>query len=963
MSKIHESFKLINEVNNQQLGQTLYDTLHPKSGARHIHIETPDEENVFMVTLKTIPKDHTGVAHILEHIALCGSKNFPVRDPFFMMLRRSLNTFMNASTANDHTSYYYASKNKQDFFNLMSVYNDAVFFPNLTEMDFLQEGHRLGLKNSSDLNGGLQFKGVVYNEMKGAMSDINSQMWQRMNFHLYPNTTYRFNSGGEPSDIPNLDYNALCDFHALHYHPENAIFMTVGNIKLHDLQEKIHDQVLHHFDTIDKKLNVPLQSSFKGMKTVFEKLPFKPQSDKDAHHIRAWLWPESTNLREWLLAKVVGSILIGDSASPLMRMLETTSLGSCPSSLTGVNNYFRQMSFCVGIEQSRPQDQNEFSDQVDQIIKKVIDEKIPQQRLEAVFNRFELSLRDRSSAYPYGLQLIHRCLGPALHGGEVESFLFMSDALSSIRKEVLNSNMIYDWMDQWLIRNPHQVLYCGQPDENTLKAQIQAEQSQLDSINQTLSESDREAIVHKDEQLDLHQKQPQDESVLPKIQLSEIPKDMKFLDAPNHPSLGLTIDHYTRPTNGLVFQKFIIDLPETHGETLQYLALLTDCLSEVGVAKTSYLERQEEYSYYTSGMGLDIDILTHLKNKTNHVVLSLTTKSLSNYSEDALKLLTSMWKQPRFDEKQRLKELVSQIRSSEMDAVAYNGHRFAMTAAWAMISPAGQISEQIDGLSFVKFIKELDKKLKKDENTHLTKIFQDIHKDIVNPAYRGLVVTDSDELSMQPTLAAHWNENKPLSTWVASFDPNYSSVAWIGDLQVNYCAKAFNVVMLDHVDAPALAALSHVLTNGYLHRVIREQGGAYGGGANYRPACGSFMFYSYRDPRNIETMESFESSIQWLIHDADIEALLEEAIITEMSRMESTESPLGAPNRVFSNALWGLSQEEKATYRKNILEVSAKDILMVAKKYLVNQPSSSVILTGEHQKSHLENCGYTIETL
>lgn len=964
MTKLHQAFKLINRFQDENLNQTLIDSVHPESGARHLHIQTDDEENVYMVTLKTIPKDHTGVAHILEHLALCGSQHYPVRDPFFMMLRRSLNTYMNASTANDHTSYYYASKNKQDFFNLMGVYNDAVFFPNLAEIDFRQEGHRLALKKEGEIGGGIQFKGVVYNEMKGAMSDVGYQIWQRVNYHLFPETTYRFNSGGEPSHIPDLDYESLCQFYREHYHPENAIFMTAGNIAIEELQTQIHDQVLKHYQIQGHKKDVPLQSAFSKHKTVIEKLPSKPQVEHEAHHIKAWLLPESSDLKSWLLGKIAGAVLVGDSAAPLMHALETTKLGRCPSSLTGVFSYFRQMTLMVGLEQSKVEHQDAFVALVDNTVRQVIEGGIEQKRLEGVFNRFELQLRNRSSAIPHGLQLIHRCLGPALHGGPVESFLFLNQALSEMREAVLTSPILTDWMREWFLDNPHQVVYTGLPDEPMLHKQSQDESERLEKLFQSMNPEALKTLDKNESDLEVHQQSPQDENILPKIDIKEIAKAVDPTPITVQIDHPIPMEYYQRLTNGLVFQRYVMYVPQMEKKNIQLLGLYVDCISEIGSNNKTYLETQAQYSYYTGGIDLDVDSFTHLNKKDDHVIISINVKSLHRYTEDATKLLSTMWHAPHFDELDRIRELISQVRSSEMESVAHHGHRHAMSAAWGMISSVGDLHDQIDGLSYIHFVKQLDDSLNTDSPEEIVRQFKTLTHQVQTGVAHSLIVSDdADHQQITSICSKHFSDRGEPISWQIEFEPRFSKVAWIADLQVNYCAKAYIVARINDPLAPALSVLSHVLTNGFLHRVIREQGGAYGGGVIYRPACGSFIFFSYRDPRHLETLQTFSDALHWLFSQQDMDSLIEEAIISEISKLDKPESPISGPNRIFSQALWGLTQTQRANYRRDILEVTQQQVLLAATQFLKDQPASQVILTGAHCQKTLDEAGFEIKTL
>ena len=261
----HPSFELTRRVPIESLGLEVQEYIHKATGARHLHMATNSDENVFMVALKTVPEDSTGVAHILEHTVLCGSEKYPVRDPFFMMLRRSLNTFMNAFTSSDWTAYPFATQNPKDFDNLLSVYLDAVFFSRLDPLDFSQEGHRVELA-SEEADAPLVYKGVVFNEMKGAMSSISSVLWDRLCFELFPTSTYHHNSGGDPEAIPDLSYDQLMAFYKGHYHPSNAILLTFGNLPVSQHHDVFEREALSRFERSDEHIEVTLEQAFDAPK-------------------------------------------------------------------------------------------------------------------------------------------------------------------------------------------------------------------------------------------------------------------------------------------------------------------------------------------------------------------------------------------------------------------------------------------------------------------------------------------------------------------------------------------------------------------------------------------------------------------------------------------------------------------------------------------------------------------------
>ena len=345
----HPSFEHLRSAHVGSLDIELHEFRHPATGAMHYHIAADNPENVFLVGLRTVPEDSTGVAHILEHTVLCGSERYPVRDPFFMMIRRSLNTFMNAFTSSDWTAYPFATQNRKDYFNLLDVYLDAVFFSRLDELDFMQEGHRVEFETADDPATDLVYKGVVFNEMKGAMSSPSSLLWQTLSKHLFADNTYHYNSGGDPEVIPELTWHQLREFYDTHYHPSNAVFMTYGDMDPGELQERFQERVLSRFEALDRTVAVKPALRYHAPVRVEEAYAV---SDEDVegktHVVVGWLLGESVDLDSRLRAHLLSSVLLDNSASPLMQALEKSDLGSSPSPLCGLEDGSLEMVFVCG---------------------------------------------------------------------------------------------------------------------------------------------------------------------------------------------------------------------------------------------------------------------------------------------------------------------------------------------------------------------------------------------------------------------------------------------------------------------------------------------------------------------------------------------------------------------------------------------------------------------------------------
>ncbi len=982
MTRCHETFEWIKSEQIESLDIVINQFQHKKTGAYHYHIAADNDENVFLVALRTIPTDSTGVAHILEHTALCGSKKYPVRDPFFMMIRRSLNTFMNAFTSSDWTAYPFASQNPKDFNNLLDVYLDAVFFSRLDKLDFAQEGHRLEFEQGDDANTDLQFKGVVFNEMKGAMSSTVSALWQTVSKYLFPTSTYHFNSGGEPTDIPDLSYEELKEFYRVHYHPSNAVFMTFGDIPAHIHQEKFENQVLSQFERLDKTIQVNNEKRYFSQINIEESYPLDAEEDHSnkTHLVMAWLLGQSINLEEQLEAQFLSSLLLENSASPLMLALETTDLGNSPSPLCGLEDSNKEMSFLCGLEGSSPENAQAFQELVIDVLEDVAQNGINKEQIEAVLHQLELSQREiGGDHYPFGLQLILSGLSTAIHRGDVITHMNLDVALQTLREKAQDPDYVKNLVKSQLLNNPHRVRVTYKPDDQLEQHRNDAEKAQLADIKASLTDVEKENLIHLASQLEQRQNQTEDnvEDILPKVTIEDVPQAIKIPQSHeqvyNHKNQksekGLKISHYNQGTNGLVYQQMIIDLPDLSDEEHKFLPLFNYCFGELGCGNDDYLQMQIRQSQVSGG----IHASSSLRGKTEdeQEVLgfySVSGKSLLRNHEAMAELLKHSFENMRFDETDRIKELISQLRTRKENSITGSGHSLAMQAASSGMSPVAHLSHNNRGLASISFIKELDNSLQDDTQEaeallQLTDLLKSIHSKLKNSPAQFLLVCEEDSYSAcSQHILNLWGESNKLQMSATddrliNLKPIKKHVkqAWLTSTQVNFCAKTFATVPVGHSDAAALTILGGFLRNGYLHRTIREQGGAYGGGASQDSASACFKFFSYRDPRLSDTYSDFEQSIHWLIDTEHDYQALEEAILGVISSLDKPASPAGDAKQAFHNNLFGRNAEQRQKFRQEILAVTIEDLVRVAKTYLINKDSSiAVVSNHEHEKECLD---------
>lgn len=948
----HPAFQFQRSETIESLSIDVQEFVHLKTGALHYHIAAENQENVFLVAFRTVPEDNAGVAHILEHTALCGSEKYPVRDPFFMMTRRSLNTFMNAFTSSDWTAYPFASQNRKDYFNLLDVYLDAAFFSRLDPLDFAQEGHRVEYSEPGNSDSPLVYKGVVFNEMKGAMSSPVSTLWQTMTRYLFPGTTYHYNSGGDPEAIPDLSYEQLLAFYKSHYHPSNAVIMTFGDLPVEELQERFEKQALGRFEKLEDEITVEDEKRYFAPVRVEESYALD-QEDTSAktHHVLSWLLGPSIDLEQLLKAHLLSQVLLDNSSSPLRYALESSDLGLAPSPLCGLEDSNREMAFMCGLEGSEPEQAAAFEQLVLDVLEQVAENGVPQEQLEAALHQLELSQREISGdGYPYGMSLILEALSSAIHRGDPIARLNLDPVLEQLREDIKDRNFIPDMVRQLLLDNSHRVRLTLRPDVQLSQRRDAAEAATLEKIRQRLDDKQSQMIIDQAEALEARQNQIDDESMLPKVTIADVPADMSIPEGQDLTVQDLDCSYYAQGTNGLVYQQVIIDLPELSVDELQLMPLYNQCLTELGCADRDYQQNQAWQCQITGGIHAYSSVrgsITDEQTVTGYMVIS--GKALLSKQQALNVLIKETLETVRFDELSRIRELVSQQRTRKEQSITGQGHSLAIMAAVSQFAPAAQLSHSLRGLQGICNIKQLDDSLNEAANLEsFAAQLANLHAKILAAPRRFLLVAEPEhQQQLSKSLGEIWQAQPDTEFSGLKLEPTRQAVhqAWTTSTQVNFCAKAFPTVPVEHPDAAPLTVLGDFLRNGFLHRVVREQGGAYGGGAGQDSADAVFRFFSYRDPRLAETLEDFDASLSWLESEQHDAQKLEEAILGIVSSIDKPGSPSGEAKQAYHSALFGRTPEQRKGFRQRILEVSIEDLQRVAKQYLTPEKASVAVVT------------------
>ncbi len=1005
---LHPAFELLEHRHIEALSMDVLISRHAKTGAMHYHLAHPSDENAFLVGFRTQPMDSKGEAHILEHVALCGSRKFPVRDPFFSMIKRSLNTFMNAMTAADWTAYPYATQNKNDYFNLLDVYLDAAFFPNIHPLDFAQEGIRVELDSEDKPH----FKGIVFNEMKGAMSDEIDQLYHTVVHHLFPTTTYHYNSGGDPADIPDLTHPELVEFHKSHYHPSNSVIMSFGNIPVAETQAKIHEDALKQFAMGKKHVSRPEQRlpepiSATGTYTADTEGP------NQTHHVVAWLLPSIIDPKQRLALRLLEGVLVEHAGSPLRAYLDSHPLGTSPSPLLGLDDSHYEMVFYTGLRGSEPEHAEAVEQGIIDLLADVASKPIDAEAIETILHQIEIDQRHiGGDSMPYGLNLMLEGFSTAIHDGNPLDVWEVDEHLAWLREQVKDEQWLPNLIKTHLLDNNHRVRVTLAPDSEKSARLAAAEQVRLDTIAMDMTADDKD-ILHK-QALDLTARQsaPDDLSLLPKVGLEDVPTDISFKEGSQQQvrlsGQDSTLFEYEAGTNGIYYYQVIVpltdainsakadELPANDVINHPLLPIYLSLLSELGTDSMDAYEMQAKQAAHSSGVTARVSQRTSIDDSlTISSYFVVATRAL-NRKVEAIDLLKEVMEHSVFTEHDRIKEILQQRQASWQSRLASAGHAYAMQTASRGMSRQAQLEYVRSGLPALNALKDFLAHASDDDTLwdQLASSLMALHQRLISLPKHAVIVCEAEQterlsrliveswqdslgaqvdtqsidteadvpsefakLQLDPALDGDKDAIKALESNAAK---DVEDLAWLVATNVYHNASVYSVPAADHPDTAPLMVLAPYLRNGYLHSAIRERGGAYGGGAGYDANACAFKFFSYRDPYCAETFAHFEASIEWLLNEPQTAEQLEEAILGIVSGMDKPGSPAGEAIKACFADLHHRGADWQRKMRAAILSVTIDDLKRVAEQYLQGQPHVRAVLAPYDKENEVKNLGFSV---
>ena len=923
---------------------------HSKFNTQHIHLDADNDEKVFMVAFRTIPEDSSGVAHILEHTSLCGSKKYPVRDPFFMMIRRSLNSFMNAFTSSDWTAYPFATQNNKDFNNLLDVYVDSAFFPRLDPLDFSQEGHRLEIDNENKL----EIKGVVFNEMKGAMSSPTDQLWHGMSKYLFEETTYHHNSGGDPEKIIDLTHADLVAFHQKHYHPSNATFFTFGNVSIDKIHDHLEENVFQKFTPASEQLTINPAKIFTNPVRASGTYQPLPGDESNHHVVISWLLGDSHDPLNLLEKYFLSNILLDNSASPLRKALELSKIGKSPSPFLGIEPSNKEIVFMAGLEGIGPDKAIEVEELILSTLQKLVKDGVPEDLINSSLHQLEIGQREVSGGgMPYGLQLMLGCMNACIHHDDPISMLDLDANFTKLKTLISQKGYLEELISTSLIKNQHRLNYELKPDPKFNENLENFFASTLKSKEEVLTDRDIVEINDLAEALKARQEAVDDVEILPKVTIQDIPLKREYASASflkNNRSV------YEVGTNGLMYSDFLFPCKNLSSQELLFSSLYTFILTEVGLCKSSYEEVQALQSSITGGINATFKLHTNGQDEPGKLFLSISSKSLEDNFDAMEKLVFNTLENARFDEKNRILDLFNIFIARNEESLNQNGHILAMNSAASSLNTFSATAFQMSGLRMLNQSKAAISKIKEiTDANELIDTLKSIHSKVFHNPYK--IFTACSPNALQEKSMEFTNIQSKAEQSLTK--PATEQIGWITGSQVCYCAEAFQGVPREHPDAPALSVLATVLRNGFLHTAIREKGGAYGAGATNDTSTNTFKFFSYRDPKCTETFIAFQEAIEWS-KTSITNQHLEEAILGVVSSIDKPLSPVGEAKNDFNFNLENITTKERLEMRQRVINCSIEDLIRVSKKYLTGDSNKS-ILAGESYREEASSLGLTLK--
>lgn len=953
------SYKVNQKINNftvtkyqpiDEIKVELIELKHDILGTEIIKIKNDDDENLFCISFKTWPEDSFGEAHVLEHTVLCGSDKFPVKDPFFSMLRRSLNTFMNALTGSDFTCYPASSLVEKDFYNLFEVYIDAVFHPKIDRLSFLQEGHRFDFSKSDDASSNLIYKGIVYNEMKGSMANPDNILFQKMLENLVPDLPYKFNSGGEPKEIPNLTHENLKKFHETYYHPSRSIIFLYGNLDLEKQLDFIEENALKNATKKPKLGLIPKQKRFSKKKVVEDRYPISEKESKEDGSIISFGYltcpiEEQIDLYGLLL---LDNILMGTDGSYLKLNILKSNL--CKEVESVFDTEMSEAAYILICRDCKSENKDALFNVIKVTLEKLIETKIDPKIIDAALHQLEFSRTEISSGLgPYGLTLFFRSALAKQLGVAPETALVIHTLFKTLREKLKDPTYLENLIKKYFLENTHLVELTLKADAHLTAELEMEERKKLDDIQSNLEPNQIEKILKDAKDLNEFQKKLEKNSIdcLPKIAINDVPKKNKDFTLQIEELGKFKIFHHDVFTNDIAYVDLLFDLPELSLKEMCLLPLFSSLVTDIGAGTRNYIENLNYIQAYTGGISSDISLNVQADNFESIIPsISISTKALYRNVDKMFLLIKDTVGNPIFSDVNRIKECLLQQYSFLENSIVQSSMSYATLQSQSSLTLAAFLSSKFNGIDYLNNLKVLIKDLDKNIRPLIEELLALKEKVFcINNAH--LVISSNGDFyknlkknNFYSLLDLEFKNLKPFSK---NFEiEKIKSDANFISSPVAFSASSYRTIGFLHNDSPALLITSKLFTNKILHKKIREEGGAYGSGANFSPTTALFTFFGYRDPHISSTLQAFKFAINEIASGNFSAEDIDEA---KLGIIQKTDVPITPGARAITAYSWLRANKTdmmRQEFRDKILNSNKEDIIRAVKDNLLNQIDNAI---------------------
>ena len=932
INKVYSGFRLDRIERIDEINGTAYEMKHEKSGARLIYIDSPDSNKVFNIAFRTTPHNSTGVAHIMEHSVLCGSRKFPLKEPFVELVKGSLNTFLNAMTYPDKTMYPVASKNDKDFHNLMDVYLDAVLYPRVRDDAeiVMQEGWHYELDNAEDE---LTYKGVVFNEMKGVYSSPDSVLERQMMRELFPDTTYGVDSGGDPDHITDLTYEEFQEFYRVHYHPSNSYIFLYGDMNIEEQLAFLNDEYLSHFDAIEVNTEVGLQAPFTEGKVV--SYPYSVGSEEPTDnrtlHSFAYVLPDVTPEHS-LAFEVLTHALLTSPAAPLKQALVKAGIGS------DVSGYYldsiRQPLWTVQATGSNLDKQADLQRIVESTLQELCDNGLDKELLEASLTSIEFALRESDfGGRPIGLAYVIRMMDNWLYDNDPLELLHYEEALANIRKG-LAGTYFEDLIRQSILHNNHKVLVSIYPERGLQERKDAEVKEHLAAVKANMTTEEIDAIVEQTKRLKIRQETPDSEEALasiPLLELCDLNPNMEAVER-RESKIGNTTVHFVPTfTKGINYVGLYFNLSCLTEDELFYADILSDIIGRIDTSERGYEALAKDINMNLGGLSSDITAISKDGKRDEFTPLMIVrAKALHSKLPDLCRLINEVVQKADYSNDRRLTELVQESKAIWDNEAFRRGNSIVSQRVMAQVSAVGKFRDN-GNFGYYQKISELA------SNPAALPLLPEKLADVACKIFRANNV-DIMFVGEEGELEAFENLMKPLiETWDTTDLSNDTlkitrlsgndGIVTAGKVQ--YVAQGGNFIDHGYKHVGPMSVLETILRYEYLWIRIRVQGGAYGAFANFYDD-GNMIFCSYRDPNLVETLNVYKELPQYLREFTLTDREMRKYIIGTMSSLDLPMTPALRGPRAMGMYFSGTKLEDKVEFRKQVIACKPEDIVALA---------------------------------